>query len=99
MGTVDFKEVRGRVVAFTQEGSPAVAIGLPTPAQLMEVEGPFHWVWLKMLKASARNSKAMLSLIAKCLNSAMSNSTGPDCAGVSAGVPKGEPIGANAPGL
>src|SRR5579863_7707494 len=31
-----------------------------------------HSVWLKTLKASARNSKATLSRIAKCLNNAIS---------------------------
>src|SRR5215469_7944533 len=31
-----------------------------------------HWVWLKTLKASARNSNATRSVMAKCLNSDIS---------------------------
>src|ERR1700684_3111245 len=58
-----------------QLGSPAELFG--APVQLIEPEYPLHSGWVKILKASARNSNAMLSLIAKCLKSAMSKLTRP----------------------
>src|SRR5229473_9497 len=51
----------------------ALSVLLPAPpADPASPAMPPHSVWLKTLKASARNSKAKLSLMAKCLNSAMS---------------------------
>ncbi len=85
--------------AATQLGSPAELLG--PPVQLIDPEYPAHCGWLKMLNASARNSKAMLSLMAKCLNNAISKFTRPGLRSEFLPVsPKVSPVGnANADGL
>src|SRR5271169_6117331 len=86
----------------TQLGSPAELVAAdPGFGQLIEPEKPLHSGWLKTLKASARNSKAICSLMAKCLNIAMSKLTRPGLRRLSLPeLPKVSPVGTEkAPGL
>src|SRR5580765_2552190 len=64
------RKLEAAASADTQPGSPAELFG--PRAQLIELEYPFHCVWLNTLKASARNSNAALSLIWKRLKRAIS---------------------------
>src|SRR5579872_3302794 len=51
---------------------PVQVIEIVSPPDGFEIFASEYWVWLKTLKASARNSRAVLSLIAKCLKMPMS---------------------------
>src|SRR5580693_9370773 len=90
---------RKKLLLARQLASPALKSD--PPKQLVPVFTPLHCVWLKTLKASARNSKPVFSRISKCLNKPMSklvrcglfNTLRPD-------VPNVRPSGAaNAAGL